>query len=137
MARQLHAHLNPASLPDRAALQQALDALKLGLKIDGPWSPEGPAGYLPFTVMGEDAGVYLGLEHDQPPPQALAPEGSALTARLGLRWGGDAREQLTAVAVAAALATSFGAVVVDPDQSTLRSADALLRQARTLRDENF
>lgn len=137
MARQLHAHLNPASLPDRAALQQALDALKLSLKIDGPWSPEGPAGYLPFTVMGEDAGVYLALEHDQPPPQALAPDGSALTARLGLRWGGDAREQLTALAVAAALADSFGALVVDPDAGTLRPADALLRQARTLRDENF
>ena len=45
-----------SDLPDRAALQQALDGLKLGLKIDGPWSPEGPAGYLPFTVMGEDAG---------------------------------------------------------------------------------
>ena len=60
MARALSAYLSRDKVPERKALQQAIDALlKLPLKFDGEYVPFETSGYLPFTLDGEDAGFFL------------------------------------------------------------------------------
>lgn len=138
MARLLHAYLAPDRLPDRAALQAALVAQKLGVKIDGDWPPSAAASYLPFTLQGEDAGVYIGLQTGATlPDTALAAEPAGRSLCLSLRWGGDVREQIAALVVATALAEACGALVIDPETGATQGLSALQAKARTLVEENF
>ena len=134
MARLLHVYLAPASLPDQAALQAALNALKLGLKIDGTWSPDAAPSYLPFILHGEDAGVYVGVQRGAALPDGVPAGHDALVT---LKWGGDAREHLAALALAAAFADGFGAVVISPDDGSAVASSSLKAKAKALADENF
>jgi hypothetical protein len=134
MARLLHAYLAPARLPDHAALQQALNALKLGLKIDGTWSPDAAPGYLPFILHGEDAGAYVGVQRGATPPNGVPEDASA---HISIKWGGDAREHLAALALAAAFIEGFGAVVIAPEEGAPIPASQLKAKAKALADENF
>lgn len=134
MARLLHAYLAPAQLPDQGALQAALTALKLGLKIDGTWSPDAAPAYLPFTLRGEDAGVYIGVQRGATLPEGVDAERSVLVT---LKWGGDDREHLAALALAAALADGFGAQIINPDKGSAVEASALKAQAKGLAQELF
>lgn len=79
MARARTAYLNRADVPDRAALQAALDAFKLKLVLDDGYVPLETSGYLPCTLHGEDAGFTLRFrevgedgESTQPSPRPWA-----------------------------------------------------------------
>lgn len=140
MARTFHVYVDPAVLPDRAALQAAIKGLGFRLTLDEAYAPFEVAGYLPCTLEGEDAGVDMRFERDAGLPDSVAAqqlEQAARRAVMRLRWGGDPREQLSALIVAGALAQDFDALVIDPDKGTLLGAAALLRQARELVDEQF
>lgn len=140
MARCLHAYLDPARMPDRAALQDALKPLGFGLKLDGEWTPFGAGGYLPCTVQGEDAGVYLGFEREAALPDSAAALTDARGARpalVTLRWGGDRREELAATALAAALAGSFDAFVIEPERGVRKSLSGLKAHAREIFEGTF
>lgn len=141
MARTLHAYLPPSRMPAAADLQAAIRQLKFKLSLDEAYAPFAVQGYLPCTLEGEDAGVDMRFERevawpDGAPADALA-AADGLPARMLLRWGGDVREQLSALIIAAALAEGFGAVVADPDSARLLTASALRQQARGLLEENF
>lgn len=140
MARTLFLLLDPATLPDAAALQASLKTLKLGLKLDGAWAPQGAGGYLPFILQGEDAGVYLSFAPGAGLPAAAAALAGEVGARrhgVTIKWGGDAREELAAQALAAALVEGHGALAVDPDSGQARTASVLLGRARALHAEMF
>lgn len=122
-----------ADLPTRPALQEALAGLGFRLTLDEAYAPLESTGYLPCTLNGEDAGVDLRFEpaeaylHHHPPLQAPA-EGRDILVRL--RAGGDPREQVCALMIAAALAQCASAIVHDVEGDSLVPAATLLDQAR-------
>ncbi|MFG1480191.1 hypothetical protein V5F53_16280 [Xanthobacter sp. V4C-4] len=133
MARALTVFLHRSDVPARAALQPALDALKLKLTLDDGYVPLKSTGYLPCTLDGEDAGFTLRF-HDVAADLDAAPTlKAALDGRdvaLDVKWSGDVREKVSALGVCAALAKGFGAVVHDPAGDRLLTADALLADVR-------
>jgi len=58
----------------------------------------------------------------------------AAATRHEVRWAGDPREQLAALAVCAALADKFGAIVHEPEGDRLLTLDELLEKARKASD---
>ncbi|MGJ4942229.1 hypothetical protein ACQR1W_16755 [Bradyrhizobium sp. HKCCYLS1011] len=131
MARALTAFLKRADVPARKALQQAIARLPFALTLDEGYVPFETSGYLPCTLDGEDAGFDLRFK-DAAAELAAMP---ALQATVGDRdvaicckWGGDPREEAAALAVCAALATGFGALVVC--DGALLSSDHMLKQAK-------
>jgi len=121
MSRTRLAVLSSDALPDSASLNRALKAAKLRLTVDADWDDRGRDGYLACTFDGEDAGFDL--------KRGTTGDGQ-LT--LALRWGGDSREQAALLGVVFVLASSFGALVSDPETSTRYSADQLGKEVREL-----
>ena len=133
MARALAAYLRRPDVPARAALQAALDALKLKLSLDDGYAPLKSSGYLPCTLDGEDAGFTIRFTTVDTALDPLPNLKAALDGRdvmVDIRWGGDPREKVSALGVCATLAGSFGAVVHDASADRLLTAEALLAQAR-------
>ncbi|CAL75711.1 hypothetical protein BRADO1840 [Bradyrhizobium sp. ORS 278] len=119
MARLLTAYLKRSDMPSRAALQQAIDRLPFALTLDDGYVPLQTSGYLPCTLDGEDAGFDLRFTDVGANARDLA---------MTFRWGGDPREEAAALAVCAALAKTFGAIVErDGDQL---SSGHMLEQAK-------
>lgn len=133
MARALTVYLLRSQVPDRAALQPAVDALKLKLTLDDGYVPMESSGYLPCTLDGEDAGFTIRF-HDVDADLAALPNlKAALEGRdvaVDFKWSGDAREKVAALGVCAALAKSFGAVVHDLAGDKMLSAEKLISQVR-------
>lgn len=127
-------------MPARADLQSAIKRLGFDLTLDAAYAPFESSGYLPCTLEGEDAGVDLRFEREAPLPDAaaaLADQRGLRTVLIKLKWGGDVREQLSALIVAGALADGFDAWVMEPDQGQVAEGAALLKTARKLHGENF
>ena len=131
MARALTAYLKRADVPARKALQQAIDRLSFTLTLDDGYLPFETAGYLPCTLDGEDAGFDLRFKD----LSAVVAETPGVAGSLGERdvamsckWGGDPREEATALAVCAALAKEFGALV--ERDGTILSDEEILKQAK-------
>lgn len=131
MARALIAYMRRAEVPARSALQRAIDELDLALTLDHGYVPFESSGYLPCTLDGEDAGFDLRFR------EAAAELANAPSPRSGFdghdiaiscKWGGDPREEASALIVAAALAGHFHALV-QRDGDTLSTAQ-LLAQAK-------
>ncbi len=121
MARTLTAFLQPNRVPDRVALQRAIDALGRALALDAGDDPFATAGYRPCTLQGEDAGFDLRIG-------AATDIGDGHhEVQLTFRWSGDPREEAAACIVCAALAAGFDARVQAGDAT--RSAEALLATA--------
>lgn len=140
MARSLNAYLAPDRMPERDALQAAIATLGMGLKLDGDWTPYGAGGYLPCTVQGEDAGVYLGFEREAALPASAAAQAASCGARnalVTLRWGGDRREELAATLIAAALVASCDAFVIEPERGVRKSLSGLKAHAREIFEGTF
>lgn len=140
MARTLMLFIDPARLPDRMALQTAIQALRLGLKLDGDWPPATPNAYLPCTLQGEDAGMYVNLGTDAAWPAsgaASADQQGSRSSCVALRWGGDPREALAATVVAAALVEGFDALAIEPERGVRKSISSLKAQARELAESSF
>lgn len=128
MARALSAYLARDKVPERKPLQQAIDALKLPLKLDGDYVPFETSGYLPCTLDGEDAGFDLRF--------GVAAEDVSTALNLGernvalnLKWGGDPREEAAALIFCAALANDFDAVVQGTEALSVKQ---LATKARNL-----
>lgn len=131
MARTHTLYLAHADVPARAPLQQAIKDLKVSVVLDADYAPFETAGYLPVTVEGEDAGCDMRFQTDC--AHALAP---GKDVGLTIKWGGDIREFIAASVISAALARSFGGVIVG-EGDALVSADDLLKKARTAIEESF
>lgn len=134
MARRHILYIDRAGLPDRAAHQAAIDAVKINLTIDHGYAPFETEGYLPCTLEGEDAGFDIRFSRRD----ASAPSPPAIGSRdvaIALKWSSDPREKIAAFVFAATLAQGFGAIVHDPDSDALISDQALLKQARAALDE--
>lgn len=130
MPRTFHILAAAASMPDLSMLQAAIKSLKFKLTLDEAYQPFETQGYLPCTVEGEDAGVDMRFE------SGIQGQG-ARDARMTLKWSGDPREHLSALVIAAAMATSFDALVLDPDKEAELSTASLLKQARAIQEESF
>ena len=139
-SKQMHAYLEPGRLPAAADLQAAIGRIGMGMKLDGDWTPGGAAGYLPVTLQGEDAGVYIGFDQDALLPAtaaALSASQGARSARVTMRWGGDRREELAAHILAAALVQGFDALVLEPERGVRKSLSGLKAHARELFEGTF
>jgi hypothetical protein len=140
MARTLHAYLEPGQMPDLPTLQAAIKQQGFKLVLDEAYAPCESSGYLPCTLEGEDAGVYMTFERDAALPEAaaaLSAEQGARRALMRLKWSGDVREEMTAMVIAAVLVLGFDALVVEPDKGERQAGDKLLKKARQLQAENF
>ncbi len=135
MARALTAYLKRTDVPQRAALQAAIKALKFPLTLDDAYVPFETAGYLPCTLDGEDAGFDLRFKE----AAAELPEGLKASAgdrdmAMAMTWGGDPREAAAALIVCAALAKDFDAIVQEGGTETLLSFDALVAKAKAAQE---
>jgi len=131
MARALIAYMRRAEVPARSALQRAIDELDLALTLDHGYVPFESSGYLPCTLDGEDAGFDLRFrEAAAELAKAPSPPGDldGHDIAISCKWGGDPREEASALIVAAALAGHFHALV-QRDGDTLSTAQ-LLAQAK-------
>lgn len=138
MARAQTAYLFRADVPARPALQAAIDAFKLKLVLDDGYVPFETSGYLPCTLHGEDAGFTLRFRAADADAGTFRTLAGALGGRdvaLDIRWSGDIREEISALAVCAALAGSFGALLHDPDKDTIVDGAKLLARARAGAEE--
>jgi hypothetical protein len=131
MARAQTVYLNSGDIPARKALQAALDQLGFKLVLDDSVEPLKTKGYLSCTLDREDAGFDLRFkkaEEDLYP--GIKSELGSRDVAMSLRWAGDPREELAALAVCAALVGKFGAIAHEPEQDKLLSLDHLLARAR-------
>lgn len=132
MARTLTIYVERGRVPDRAALQQAINALEFPLVLDSGYVPFKTAGYVPGTLDGEDAGFDLRF-HDVPAERAQQLGLGARDVALALKWAGDPREEAAAYAVAAAFGKRFDAAILGDGDVPL-APDDLLRKARQLKN---
>lgn len=134
MPQSQSAILNRADVPTREALQAALKEFKFKLSIDEAYAPFASVDYLPCTLNGEDGGLKLRFDALEPyldqHPELKDHIGGRDTL-ISLKSGGDPREDVCVLMLAAVLAGKFGAVVHHPKKNTLTPADKLLSQARS------
>ncbi|HTV34337.1 MAG TPA: hypothetical protein VME69_14795 [Methylocella sp.] len=130
MARAHMLYLNRGDVPPRGALQKAVDPLGFKVTLDEAYKPFMAAAYLPCTLDGEDAGFNIRFDEvaGDLPQDLKAAIGERDTA-IGVRWSGDIREELAALAVSIALAQQFGAIIHDPDRGIV-PPEKLLAKAR-------
>lgn len=125
--------LSRADVPDRASMQNAIDAIGFNMKIDESYEPFGSSGFLPCTLNGQPSGVEIFWEplHDilaawPNLKELVAERDSAMTFVLH----SDMSELVCALVLSAALCISFGAVSFYQDDNTLSSASELIEEAR-------
>ncbi len=116
MARIRIAYMSRAQMPARRELQEAIDRLGFKLTLDDAYAPFKTGGYLPCTLDGEDAGFDLRFQGVADVPPALKRAVGNRDAAIVFRWAGDPREELAALAVSAAFANEFGALVCEHDR---------------------
>ena len=133
MSLQQTAYLARTNVPDRAALQAAVDTLGFDCKIDTFYVPFQCSGLLPCVLAGSESGfeIYFEAAADVLSgfPNLVATIGSRDVA-ITFRWGGDMSECACVLMVSAALAKTFGAIVHYQDDDMLYSADQLVQEAR-------
>lgn len=133
MSRSQSAFLERKDVPLRRDLQRAVDALGFKITIDDTYVPMKSSGYLPCTFDGEDSGFTIKFVEVDPTaerPAALEAARGARDVEIAFNWTGDPREVVCAMAVGAALAQNFGAVVYDSGDKLLVAAEELLAKAR-------
>ncbi len=132
MPRAQSAYLVRKDVPARKELQKAIDSLKFKVTLDDGYAPFKTSGYLPCTFDGEDAGFTIKFQ-DAAPDAASANLKSALGGRdveIALKWSGDVRELIAAMAFSAALVQNFGAIIYDPDGDKVYTSDAFIEKAK-------
>jgi hypothetical protein len=132
MSLQQTVYVDRASVPQRDALQAAIDALGFDCKLDPSFMPFKSAGFLPCVLNGKDSGFEMCFEPAADVirhfPHLEGTIGSRDTA-ITFRWGGEMAECACVIIVSAALATSFGAMVHYQDDDMLYSAAQLVAGA--------
>ncbi len=132
MPRAQSAYLLRKDVPARKDLQKAIDGLKFKVTLDDGYAPFKSSGYLPCTLDGEDAGFNIKFQ-DVAADAAPANLKSSLDGRdveIAVKWSGDVREYIAAMAVCAALVNNFGAIVHDPDGDKVYASDAFIEKAK-------
>jgi hypothetical protein len=133
MSRSQSAFLVRQDVPGRRDLQAAVDALGFKVTIDDTYVPLKSSGYLPCTFDGEDSGFtikFLDVDPATERPDDLKAALGDRDVEIAFHWSGDPREVVSAMAVGAALATSFGAIVHDSGDKLILSAEDLVAKAR-------
>jgi hypothetical protein len=106
--------LDSREIPDRAALQESVDALGCDLQLAPSLDLKRDTGYSPCTFNGVPVGFELSpsltvdAAHDDDEFVALA---GGRDFCIGLSWGGSMRDCVAAMIVSCALARDFDAVV--------------------------
>lgn len=134
MSQLQSAILTRSDVPTREALHEAIKALKFKLSVDESYAPFESAGYLPCTLNGEDGGLTIRFDALEPYLSQfpdLKDQAGQRDTLISLRSGGDPREDVCVLMLAAALAEKFGAIVHDPKKGTITPADKLAGQARS------
>ena len=133
MSLEQTAYVERAIVPERAALQAAVDALDFDCKLDASYQPFHSRGFLPCVLNGKNSGfeIYFDpaaevLKHFPNLSETVAKRDAAIT----FRWGGDMAECACVLIVSAALAKTFGAIVHYQDDDILYSAEQLIEDAR-------
>jgi hypothetical protein len=134
MSLRLHVFLKRARLPDRAAWQQAIDALGLPIQLDISLDPNTNTGFSPVSLEG----INSGFELYQDDAAQLLSVNSHLhsvvadrNAVLTFRWGSDLKECGCVLGAAAALVKEFDAVAYYADGGALYTdSQQLLVEAR-------
>jgi hypothetical protein len=132
MPRAQSAFLVRKDVPARKDLQKAIEGLKFKVTLDDGYAPFKTSGYLPCTLDGEDAGFTIKFQ-DAAPEGASANLKSALGERdveIALKWSGDVRELIAAMAFSAALVQNFGAIIYDPDGDKVYASDEFIEKAK-------
>jgi hypothetical protein len=133
MSRAQSAFLRRKDVPGRQDLQKAVDAVGFKITLDDGYAPLKSSGYLPCTFDGEDSGFtikFLEVDAAAERPDALKAALDGRDVEIAFNWSGDPREICCAMAVGAALAKSFGAVVYDTGDKVLVSGEELVAKAR-------
>jgi hypothetical protein len=121
MAQTLTAFLLRDTIPERAALQASIKALGFKLTLEDDYVSFASSTYLPCTLDGEDAGFTMRFIDSQ-----IVTEKDA---GIVLKSGGDPREEVTVLMIAATLASSFNAVVHDKNNTKI-TTEVLITSAR-------
>lgn len=133
MSLQQTAYVVRATVPDRAALQSAVDALGFDCKIDAFYVPFQCSGFRPCVLAGSEPGFEIYFESAAEVlssfPDLLVSVGGRDVA-ITFRWGGDMSNCACVLIVSAALANSFGAIVHYQDDDILYSGEQLVAEAR-------
>ncbi len=133
MSLQQTAFVERAAVPQRIALQAAVDSLGFDCKLDESYTPFKSEGFLPCVIEGRDSGfeIYFEPAADvlQNFPDLAATVGRRDTA-ITFRLGGDMAECACVLIVSAALAENFGAIVHYQDDDIVYSSEQLVEEAR-------
>jgi hypothetical protein len=132
MPRALSAYLNRKDVPARKDLQKAIDGLKFKVTLDDGYAPFKSSGYLPCTLDGEDAGFNIKFQDvaADAAPANLKAQLAGRDVEIAVKWSGDVREYIAAMAACAALVQNFGAIVHDPDGDKVYASEEFLEKAR-------
>ncbi|MBI3408229.1 MAG: hypothetical protein HY040_07720 [Planctomycetes bacterium] len=134
MSLQQTAYVVRAKVPDRTALQAAVDVLGFDCKIDAFYVPFQCSGFLPCVLAGRKSGCEVYFESTAEAlsdfPDLAESVGNRDVA-ITFRWGGDMSECACVLIVSAALAISFGAIVHYQDDDMLYSGEQLAEEARS------
>lgn len=118
-------------VPTLSELHGVLKSLKFKLTVDEAYTPFETSGYLPCTINGEDGGINIAFDSAADvladPSVANLPE--AIDTAIRLKSGGDPREDVCVLMIAAALAQSNSTVAFGPSRSPV-SAGQLVTDAR-------
>jgi hypothetical protein len=132
MSLQQTAYVARANVPDRSALQAAVDGLGFDCKIDAFYVPFQCSGFLPCVLAGSGSGFEIYFEEAADVlsafPNLLGTVGSRDVA-ITFRWGGNMSECACVPIVSAALAKTFGAIVNYQDDDIVYSGDQLVEEA--------
>src|SRR5271169_5195292 len=124
MIRAQIAYLNRKDVPARNSLQAAIHQLGFKVALDDSYEPFETSGYLPCTLDGEDAGFDLRFKDvaaDLSSTPALQSSMGDRDTAVSCRWGGDPREEVSALIVCAALVRNCDALVQQGDGDALLS----------------
>jgi hypothetical protein len=118
MSQDIVAFLRRADLPQRKALQAAIDSLGIRCRVDKSFAPSKSSGFLPCVLNGAEAGfeIYFGLtvERVAGSPRLAKKVGDRDVA-ISLISRGSPEEYACVATVGAALIAEFDGVVCDSD----------------------
>jgi hypothetical protein len=132
MSLEQTAFVDKGVVPDRQALQDAVDALGYDCKLDDSYTPFKSEGFLPCILNGQQSGFEIYFEPAAESLKALPHRAELIGGRdvaISFRWGGDMAECACVLIVSAALAKQFNAVVLYQNDDLVYSSEQLATEA--------
>ena len=138
MSMEQTAYMERASVPDRAALQAAVDALGFDCQVDEYYVPFECSGCLPCMLNGQLTGPEIYFEETSECLKQFPHRAEVVGSRdvaVTFRWGARFSESACVCILCAAFAQSCGAIVQYVDDDILYSADELFAEAHSALEE--